>query len=151
MSRRLRRRHRARGLSRAMISVRVSMGHPECHPARYADVTPDTAHRPTAGAGASCARRVARGRGRLRIRHVLQRAVARANRRRHGWPWRPVRVSRLHTGFINPLTVTFSQTISNFYLDVYNGLVDDAIYQVSDNNGNSAQFTLASNLAGGTT
>jgi len=55
------------------------------------------------------------------------------------------------TKLSNPLTVTFANPVSNFFLDVYNGLTTDITYLVSDNVGNSASFTLAPNLNGGTT
>jgi hypothetical protein len=54
-------------------------------------------------------------------------------------------------GMLNPLTITFPSNITNFFLDVYNGLTTDIEYQVSDNMGNSALFTLVPNLNGGTT
>jgi hypothetical protein len=49
----------------------------------------------------------------------------------------------------NPLTVTFSKPIQNFFLDVYNGWIVDVLYRVSDNNGNSDDFLLPPSLAGG--
>ena len=51
----------------------------------------------------------------------------------------------------NPLTVTFSSPVSNFFLDVYNGLTTPIAYEVADNAGNFATFTLAPNLSSGTT
>lgn len=51
----------------------------------------------------------------------------------------------------NPLVITFPSNISNFFLDVFNGLTSDTDYEVRDNTGNSAVFTLAPNLTGGTT
>lgn len=48
-----------------------------------------------------------------------------------------------------PLTVTFSAPITNFFLDVYNGLTSDTMYTVSDNAGNSAAFTLIPNFSSG--
>jgi PEP-CTERM motif len=50
---------------------------------------------------------------------------------------------------VNPLTLTFSKAIDNFFLDVYNGWIVDVLYRVSDNNGNSADFLLPPSLAGG--
>ena len=49
----------------------------------------------------------------------------------------------------NPLTVTFSAPITNFFLDVVNGNVTPVQYQVADNAGHSATFTLASNSQSG--
>jgi hypothetical protein len=51
----------------------------------------------------------------------------------------------------NPLTITFDNPITNFFLDVFNGLTVDIDYRVSDNAGNSAVFTLPPNLSGGKT
>ncbi len=51
----------------------------------------------------------------------------------------------------NPLTVTFSQPITNFFLDVYNGMTTDADYRLYDNNGHSAAFTLVPNTSSGQT
>jgi hypothetical protein len=51
----------------------------------------------------------------------------------------------------NPLVVTFPQNISNFFLDVYNGLTSDIQYKVSDNTGQTATFTLVPNLSNGFT
>src|SRR5262249_47339004 len=53
--------------------------------------------------------------------------------------------------YLNPLTITFATNITNFFLDVYNGLTTNITYQLADNLGNSATFTLAPNLNGGTT
>ena len=50
---------------------------------------------------------------------------------------------------LNPLTVTFDAPIENFFLDVFSGFTRDALFRVSDNNGNSADFLLAPGLAGG--
>jgi hypothetical protein len=55
------------------------------------------------------------------------------------------------TDLSNPLTITFASNITNFFLDVYNGLTTNIDYKVYDNLGNSAIFTLAPNLNGGTT
>ncbi len=51
----------------------------------------------------------------------------------------------------NPLTITFDQNISNFFLDVLNGENFDVTYTVADNAGHSASFTLAPNLSSGQT
>jgi hypothetical protein len=53
-------------------------------------------------------------------------------------------------GFTDPLTLTFSSPISNFFLDVFNGEVVPVSYTLADNNGHSQTFLLAPNLAGGT-
>jgi len=50
---------------------------------------------------------------------------------------------------LNPLTVSFSAPIQNFFLDVYNGWITPVTYRVSDNNGNSADFILPPSLQGG--
>jgi hypothetical protein len=55
------------------------------------------------------------------------------------------------TNLTNPLTITFSQGISNFYMDLYNGLSTNIDYRVSDNDGHSADFTLVPNLSSGQT
>jgi len=52
-------------------------------------------------------------------------------------------------GTLNPLTITFSSNISNFFLDVLNGNIDFVNYTVADNLGNSATFDLPSNLSSG--
>jgi len=54
------------------------------------------------------------------------------------------------TGFTNPLTITFPVPITNFFLDVLNGNVQNVTYQVADNTGNNASFTLVPNLSSGT-
>jgi hypothetical protein len=51
---------------------------------------------------------------------------------------------------LNPIIVTFDSPIDNFFLDVFSGFTRDALFRVSDNNGNSADFLLAPGLAGGT-
>ena len=53
------------------------------------------------------------------------------------------------TGFTNPLTITFPTAIHNFFLDVLNGNTESVTYQLADNAGNSATFTLAPNLSSG--
>ena len=50
---------------------------------------------------------------------------------------------------LNPITVSFSQPINNFFLDVYNGWIVPVTYRVSDNAGNSAEFLLPNSLSGG--
>jgi hypothetical protein len=55
------------------------------------------------------------------------------------------------SGMTNPLTITFSQPVHNFFLNLYNGQTADAMYHVSDNNGNSQDFTLVPNLSSGNT
>jgi hypothetical protein len=52
---------------------------------------------------------------------------------------------------LDTITVTFSSPVSNFFMDVYNGLTVNIDYQVADNMGNSALFTLPPNLSSGTT
>jgi hypothetical protein len=52
-------------------------------------------------------------------------------------------------GMANPMIITFSQPVTNFFLNLYNGQTSDATYNVSDNNGNSQNFTLPPNLSGG--
>lgn len=54
-------------------------------------------------------------------------------------------------GLTNPLTLTFSQNINNFFLDVYNGNTAPNNFSVADNLGNSAAFLLPSNLNSGQT
>src|SRR4029453_9668707 len=41
---------------------------------------------------------------------------------------------------VNPLTVTFSKAIDNFFLDVYNGWIVDVLYRVSDKTGHFSHF-----------
>ena len=55
------------------------------------------------------------------------------------------------SGMANPLVITFSQPVTNFFLNLYNGQTTDATYNVSDNNGNSQNFTLPPNLSSGNT
>jgi hypothetical protein len=50
---------------------------------------------------------------------------------------------------LNPITVTFDSPIENFFLDVFSGFTREAVFRVSDNNGNSADFLLPPGLAGG--
>jgi len=53
------------------------------------------------------------------------------------------------TGYSNTITVTFPQAINNFFLDVVNGETSSVTYQLADNAGHSASFTLASNASSG--
>jgi hypothetical protein len=53
------------------------------------------------------------------------------------------------TGFMNPITITFPQNITNFFLDVLNGNTETVTYEVADNLGNSSSVSLAPNLNGG--
>jgi len=55
------------------------------------------------------------------------------------------------SGLSNPLTITFDTSITNFFLDVYNGMTTNMDYRVYDNSGNTASFTLVPNLSSGTT
>ena len=55
------------------------------------------------------------------------------------------------SGLLNPLTITFSQAITNLFLDVFNGNTVPNSFEVADNAGNSAVFLLPSNTAGGRT
>jgi hypothetical protein len=52
-------------------------------------------------------------------------------------------------GFSNPITVTFPQPITNFFLNVYNGNTDNIDYTIADNAGNSATMSLIDNFSGG--
>ncbi|NKE47835.1 hypothetical protein HB662_23870 [Roseomonas frigidaquae] len=54
-------------------------------------------------------------------------------------------------GLSNPITLTFENAITNFLIDVVNGLTTPIEYTVADNLGNSSTFTLPSNAAGGIT
>lgn len=54
-------------------------------------------------------------------------------------------------GGLNPIVVTFSQSITNFFLDLFNGNVQPVTYVIEDNAGNSTTVTLPSNSDGGTT
>lgn len=51
--------------------------------------------------------------------------------------------------YSNPLTISFSHKINDLALTVLNGLTSNATYRVTDNAGNTAQFTLPSNLQSG--
>jgi hypothetical protein len=50
---------------------------------------------------------------------------------------------------LNPIIVSFSQPINNFFLDVYNGWIVPVTYRVSDNAGNAAEFLLPNSVSGG--
>ena len=52
-------------------------------------------------------------------------------------------------GLSNTLTLTFSQNINNFFLDVFNGQTHTDTFTVSDNLGNSTTVTLDSNINSG--
>jgi hypothetical protein len=54
------------------------------------------------------------------------------------------------TGLSNPLTITFANNITNFLVDVLNGLSQTIRYEVSDGV-NSSVFDLAPNLSSGAT
>jgi hypothetical protein len=51
---------------------------------------------------------------------------------------------------VNPITITFQNPVTNFLVDVLNGLTTNIDYKVSDNMGNSSTFTLPPNLSSGT-
>ena len=53
--------------------------------------------------------------------------------------------------YTNPMIITFSSNITNFFLDLYNGWTQDMTYRVYDNLGNSAEFILGSNYMSGQT
>ncbi len=53
------------------------------------------------------------------------------------------------SGFANPLSITFPEAIASFSLDILNGNTASVTYQLADNLGNSADFQLAPNFAGG--
>lgn len=55
------------------------------------------------------------------------------------------------TSLSNPIRVDFSSNITNFYLDVLNGLTTPVDYRVYDNLGNTATFNLVPNLSSGAT
>jgi hypothetical protein len=54
-------------------------------------------------------------------------------------------------GMSNPVRITFSQPVHNFFMNLYNGQTTDTTYRVSDNNGDSQDFTLVPNLTSGNT
>jgi len=49
----------------------------------------------------------------------------------------------------NPLTITFSVLVTNFFLDILNGETSDETYTIADNVGNSAGFVIPPNLNSG--
>lgn len=53
------------------------------------------------------------------------------------------------SGGLNPITITFSQTVNNFFLDIFNGNTVAVDYEISDGNGNSQTFNLPANNVGG--
>ena len=53
--------------------------------------------------------------------------------------------------YSNPLTVTFQNPVTNFFLDVLNGNTHTVSYTVADNAGNSSTFSLPPNLSSGQT
>jgi hypothetical protein len=53
------------------------------------------------------------------------------------------------SGFTNPLIITFPTPVSNFFLDVLNGLSTTVNYHLADNFGNSADFALLPNTSSG--
>ena len=55
------------------------------------------------------------------------------------------------TGMSNPIRITFSQPIHNFFMNLYNGQAGNTTYRVSDNNGDSQNFTLVPNVTSGNT
>ena len=54
-------------------------------------------------------------------------------------------------GYENPMTITFSESVTNFYMDLYNGWTTDRTFTVSDNSGNSTTVTLPNNISSGQT
>jgi hypothetical protein len=54
-------------------------------------------------------------------------------------------------GYNSSILVTFPVPITNFFLDVINGQINTETYRVSDNLGNSSDFSLASNGNSGAT
>lgn len=53
--------------------------------------------------------------------------------------------------YTNPLTITFAAPVSGFFLDVLNGNIGSVDYELADDAGNRAVFTLPPNLSGGQT
>ncbi len=58
-------------------------------------------------------------------------------------------ITTIGTGFTNPMTITFPQSIQNFFVTVLNGNTIPVSYMVADNAGNSATYLIPSNLSGG--
>jgi hypothetical protein len=54
-------------------------------------------------------------------------------------------------GYTNPMTITFSQGVTNFIADIYNGQTFTTGFLVQDNLGDSQMFNLPPNLNGGQT
>jgi len=52
-------------------------------------------------------------------------------------------------GFTNPLTIIFPEAITGFSLDILNGNTQSVQYQLADNLGNSADYTIAPNFSSG--
>jgi hypothetical protein len=52
-------------------------------------------------------------------------------------------------GLTQSITLTFSAPVTNFSVDIFNGMTTTATYQVSDNTGDSTTVILAANSAGG--
>jgi hypothetical protein len=55
------------------------------------------------------------------------------------------------SGLVNPITITFQNAVSNFLVDVINGLTTTTSYTVADNVGNSSTFSLPPNSSSGAT
>jgi hypothetical protein len=49
----------------------------------------------------------------------------------------------------NPITITFSTAVDNFFLDILNGNTIDETYTIADNVGNSASFVIPPNFNSG--
>ena len=49
----------------------------------------------------------------------------------------------------NPLTISFSSPVSNFFLDILNGETTAESYTIADNAGHTATFVILPNLNGG--
>jgi hypothetical protein len=54
-----------------------------------------------------------------------------------------------HSGYTNPLVISFNKPVQNFIADLFNGSTIAASFLVADNVGDSATFLLPPNLAGG--
>jgi len=52
------------------------------------------------------------------------------------------RITTIGTGFTNPMTITFPQSIQNFFVTVLNGNTIPVSYMVADNAGNSATYLI---------
>lgn len=53
------------------------------------------------------------------------------------------------SGGLNPITITFSESVDNFFLDIFNGNTVAVDYTISDGNGTSQTFNLPANNVGG--